>query len=168
MNAVSFRISGGNGLKRWPISLLLLHVHIEDCQPSRCPPSRPNVLLAAAELAGRHVALHDVDAVLLIEGNPGDLVEADHVVLANQSSLPRRVIDEHLRDGRLAAGDQMRIRRDLLEKMALAGAAWTQFHQVVVPLHERNHAKQRHSLRSLSPSADGSRPIERMSRSIHC
>ena len=40
------------------------------------------------ELAGLHVALHDVDAVLLIEGDAGDLVEADDVVLADQPRWP--------------------------------------------------------------------------------
>ena len=34
----------------------------------------------------------------------------------------------------------MRARGNLLEQMALAGAAWTQLDQVVVALYERNHA----------------------------
>ncbi len=42
-----------------------------------------NALLASAELSRFHVAFHDVDAVLLIEGNAGDFIEADNIVLAN-------------------------------------------------------------------------------------
>ena len=42
-----------------------------------------DALLPAAELAGFHVALHDVHAVLLVERNAGDFIEADHVILAD-------------------------------------------------------------------------------------
>ena len=110
------------------------------------PPSARMFSLPRLNCAGGHVALHDVDAVLLIEGNAGDLVEADHVVLADQTALPAGVVHEHLRDRRLAAGDQVRVRRDLLEEVALAGAARPEFHQVVVPLDERDHAQQHHPL----------------------
>jgi hypothetical protein len=102
----------------------------------------PDALLAARELAGLHVALHDVDAVLLIEGNAGHLVEADDVVLADQAALAVRHVHEHARDGGLAAGEQVRVGRDLLEKVALAGAARAELDQVVVALHERDHAQQ--------------------------
>ena len=57
----------------------------------------PNALLAARELPGFHVALEDVHPVLLVEGDTRDLVEAHHVVLADEPSLPRGVVDEHLR-----------------------------------------------------------------------
>jgi hypothetical protein len=38
------------------------------------------------------------------------------------------------------------IRRDLLKDVALASSAGPEFHQVVVPLHERNHPQQDHTL----------------------
>ena len=66
--------------------LLLLDIHIEIADHDDAAVGA-DVLLAAAELARRHVALHDVDAVLLIEGDAGDLVEADDVVLADQAAL---------------------------------------------------------------------------------
>ena len=66
--------------------LLLLDVDVEVADHHDAAVG-PDVLLAAAELARRHVAFHDVHAVLLIEGDAGDLVEADHVVLANQPAL---------------------------------------------------------------------------------
>ena len=74
-----------------------------------------NALFAPAELPRFHVALHDVDAVFLIEGDAGDLIEADNIVLANQPALPVAVVDEHARDRGLAAGNQVSVRRDLLE-----------------------------------------------------
>ena len=69
--------------------LLLLDVHVEVADHDEAAVGA-DVLLAAAELAGRHVALHDVDAVLLIERDARYLVEADHVVLADQAALPGR------------------------------------------------------------------------------
>ena len=43
----------------------------------------------------------------------------------------------------------MCIRRDLLEEMAFARTARTKFDEIVVPLHERNHAKESDALRCL-------------------
>ena len=42
----------------------------------------------------------------------------------------------------------MRVRGNLLKKVALASAAWTQFDQIVVALDERRHADQRDHLRT--------------------
>ena len=100
--------------------------------------------LPAAELAGLHVALHDVHAVLLVEGDAGDFVEADDVVLADQAALAVGIVDEHARDRRLAAGDQVGVGRDLLEQVALAGASRAKLDHVVVALDERDHAEQHH------------------------
>ena len=88
MKAVSFRISGGSGPNRWPTRCWC------STSTSKLPtmtmlPSARMLSLPAAELAGLHVALHDVDAVLLVEGDAGDLVEADDVVLADQPALAR-------------------------------------------------------------------------------
>ena len=102
----------------------------------------PDGLPAAGELTRLHVALHDVDAVLLVEGDARDLVEADDVVLRDQAALAGGVVDEHPRDGRLAAGDEVRVRGHLLEQVGLAGAARAQLDQVVVAHHERDHPQQ--------------------------
>jgi hypothetical protein len=124
-------------------------------------------LTASRELAGLHVALHDVDAVLLVEGDAGDLVEADDVVLGDQAALSGGVVDEHAGDGGLAAGDQVGVRRDLLEQVRLAGAARAQFDHVEVPLHERDHPQQQTSC-SRSVSCCGSKPTDRSRRCFHC
>ena len=56
------------------------------------------------------------------------------------------IIDEHARDRGLATGNQVGVRRNLLEQMALAGSSRTEFNHVVVSLHKRNHAEQHHVL----------------------
>jgi hypothetical protein len=121
-------------------ALLLLDIDIEVADHGDAALGA-DALLAAAELAGGHVALEDVDAVLLIERHAGHLVEADHVVLANQAALAIAVVDEHLGDGGLAARDQVRVGGDLLEQVALARAAWPQLNQVEVALHKGSHAE---------------------------
>ena len=74
-----------------------------------------DAFLTPAEFARLHVALHDVDAVLLVEGDAGDFVEADDVVLRDEAALSSGVVDEHPGNGGLAAGNQVRVGRDLLE-----------------------------------------------------
>ena len=126
-------------------ALLLLHIDIEVAHHHDSALSA-DALLAAAEFARGHIALEDVDAVLLIERHASHLVEADHVELADQAALAVAVVDEHLGDGGLAARDQVRVRRNLLEQMALTCAAWAQLHQVEVALHKGSHAQQHHHL----------------------
>src|SRR5262245_5947782 len=84
----------GQRTEKVPNALLMLHVHFEVPHHDNAA-IRANTLLPAAELAGLHVALHDVHAIFLIEGDARDFIEADDVVLANQSALTIRVVDEH-------------------------------------------------------------------------
>ena len=126
-------------------ALLLLHRHVEVADQDQRP-LRADALLAAAELARCHVPLHDVHAVLLVEGDAGDLVEAHHIVLADQPALPVRHVDEHFRDRGLAARKQVRVRGELLVHMTLARSAGTEFDDVVVALDEWNQSEQRNPL----------------------
>lgn len=105
---------------------------------------------AAGELARLHVALHDVDAVFLVERDARDFVEAHDVVLGDEAALAGGVIDEHPGDGRLASRDQVSVRRHLLKQVRLTGSARSQFDHVEVPLHERDHAKQQDVLFALA------------------
>ena len=133
-----------------PLLLLDIDVEVADHDDAAFG---ADVLLAAAELTRGHVALHDVDAVLLVEGDAGDFIEADDVVLAYQTALAVRIVHEHLGDGRLAARDQVGIWRNLLEQMALAGSARAKLDEIVVALDERNHAEQNDTLRPLVEGA---------------
>ena len=141
MNAVSSRISFGNGERRCPTTQLLLDVDVEvtDHDDSALGTDR---LAAAAELPGLHVALEDVHAFLLVERDPGDLVEADHVVLGDEAAAPAGHVDEHVGDRRLAAGDEVRVRRYLLEEVRLARASGPELDGVVVPHDEGDHPQQ--------------------------
>jgi hypothetical protein len=77
---------GRQRAKQMADALLVLHVHLEVAHHHHTAVGA-NALLATTELAGLHVALHDVHAILLVEGDAGDLIEADHVVLADQAAL---------------------------------------------------------------------------------
>ena len=78
--------------------LLVLYVHVEISNHDDAAIGA-NALLPATELARLHIALHDVHPVLLVEGNTGDFIEADHVVLAYQPALPAGIVDKHSGDG---------------------------------------------------------------------
>ena len=99
-------------------------------------------LLAPAELTGLHVALEDVDAFLLVEGDARDLVEADHVVLGDQAAPSGVHVHEHVGDRRLAARDEVGVRRDLLKQVRLARATGSELDGVVVVDDERDHPQQ--------------------------
>jgi hypothetical protein len=68
-------------------ALLLLHTYIKDAHHHVATFSA-DALLAAAELAGGHFALEDLDAVLLVERHAGHLIETDQVVLATVAFQP--------------------------------------------------------------------------------
>ncbi len=57
-----------HGTKQVPYALLVFHVDIKVADQDDAA-VRADALLATAELAGLHVALHDVHAVLLVEGD---------------------------------------------------------------------------------------------------
>ena len=136
--------------------LLVLHVHVEVADHHDAAVG-PDALLAAAELAGLHVSLHDVDAVLLVEGDARDLVEADHVVLADQPRWPFAMLTNIRATVALPPRHEVRVGRDLLEQVALARAARPKFDHVVVVLDERHHAQQQHIPRAWAQRC-GSKP----------
>ena len=143
---------GWHGAQEVTNLLLLLYIDVEISDHDDAALGA-DALFAAAELARSHVALHDIDAVLLVEGNPGNLIEADDVILADQAALPARIVHEHLCDCRFAARNQMGIRRYLLEQVAFAGSARSELDEVVVPFNERDHAQQDDTLCAFVESA---------------
>src|SRR4051812_14283195 len=97
--------------------LLLFHIYVEIADHDDATLSA-NVFLSAAELTRGHIAFHNVDAVLLVEGDAGDFVKTYDIILTDQTALAAGVVYEHLRYGCLTARDQVRIRRYLLEDVA--------------------------------------------------
>src|SRR5438876_10512515 len=69
--------------------------------------TRPNALSASTELTGLHIAFHDVDPILLVEGYSGYLIEAHHIVLADQAPLSIAVVDKHTGNRCFASRDKM-------------------------------------------------------------
>ena len=128
------------------LRLLKIHIEIADQDNSALGADR---ILTPRKFAGGHVAFHDVDAVLRIEGHAGDFVETDHVVLADEAALAARHIDEHAGDRRFAARYEMSIGGHLLEQVTLAGAARSKLDEVVIALDEGNDAQQRDHLGAL-------------------
>src|SRR5712692_313056 len=98
-----------------------------------------NAFSPSAELTRLHVAFHDIDPILLIEGYAGYLVEADYIVLTNQTSLSGAVVDKHAGDGGFTSRDEMGIRGNLLKKMRLTCTTRTKLNHIVVALDEWNH-----------------------------
>src|SRR6185437_12882833 len=76
------------------------------------------------------------------EGNPGNLIKADDVILADQAALPVRVVHEHLCDCRLAPRNQVGIRRYLLKQVAFASPARPELDEIVISLDEGDHAQE--------------------------
>ena len=99
-------------------------------------------VLAPGEGARGHEVLHDLHAVLVLEGDAGHLVEGHQIPEADQSHRPAGHVVKEIGHRGLAAGDQDAVRADLLVDVALAGAAGSQFAGVVVVLDEGHHARQ--------------------------
>ena len=110
MDSIHERCVVAHLFRKWaeqvPDPLLVRNVDVKVADQDHAP-ERANALLAAAELSGLHVALEDVHAILLVEVDPADLIEADDVVLRDEALLPRSHVDEHPSDGRLATGHEV-------------------------------------------------------------
>ena len=102
-------------------------------------------LLAALERAGLAVGLHRRDDLLRHLLEVGDLVEADDVPDLDHALLPAGHVAEEVGDRR-AAGEQRRVRRDLLDDVALAGAARAELDEVVVALGQRDEPHEEEQL----------------------
>jgi len=151
---------GWHGAKQVPDALLMFNINIKVANQDDATIGS-DAFLATAEFTGLHVPLHDVHAILLVERDAGHLVEADHIVLADQSALAGCVVDEHPGNRGLTSRNQMRIRRNLLEEMALPCSSGAEFHQVVVTLDKGNHSQHQGVMlppgQSVRLYADGSK-----------
>ena len=63
-------------------SLLVLDINVKVADQNKASISA-NAFFSTAKFTGLHVALHDIDAIFLIEGDARNFVKADDIVLAN-------------------------------------------------------------------------------------
>src|SRR2546423_14489609 len=111
--------------------------------------TRSNTLSSSAELTGFHIAFHDVDPILLIEGYSGYFIKAYNIILANQASLSIAVVDKHTGNGCFSSRHKMRIGRNLLEKMRFTSTTRAKLNHIVVAFNKWNHPQQKNVLSSL-------------------
>ena len=92
------------------------------------------------KVPGLAVGLHRGDDLLRHLLEVGHLVEPDDVPDLHHALLPAAHVAEEVGDRR-RPGEQGRVRRELLDDVALAGAARAELDEVVVALAERDQAR---------------------------
>ena len=144
MNAMSSRMMSGIGANRWPVCTITSMGWL--VLPNIAMLASPDDgLLPALEGAGLAVGLHRRDDLLRHLLEVGDLVEADDVPDLHHALLAARHVTEEVGDRR-AAREQRRVRRHLLDDVALARSARTELDEVVVALGERDEAHEEEQL----------------------
>src|SRR5260370_23954221 len=132
--------------RHWPKkvtnTLLVFYINFE-VSNHHDTATRSNTLSSPAELTGFHIAFHDVDPILLIEGYSGYFIKAYNIILTNQTSLSIAVVDKHTGNGCFSSRHKMRIRRNLLEKLRFTGTTRTNLNHIVVTLNEWNLPQQK-------------------------
>ena len=81
--------------------------------------------LATGKGAGRHIVLHDLDAVFVLKVDTGNLVKRHAVPQANQAHGFSAHVVKQVRDGGLTAGNKDAVRGDFLVDMGFTSASRT-------------------------------------------
>ena len=126
------------GFQQVPNPLLVFDINVKITHEHQAT-VRAYTFAAPAKLARLHVPLHDVDAILLIEGDAGDFIKADDIVLGNQAALPRCVVHKHAGNRCFTPRDQVGSRGNLLKEVGLARTARAKFDHIEVAVYEWNH-----------------------------
>src|SRR4030042_831256 len=103
---------------------------------------RPNAFFAPAEFTGFHISFHNIYAVFLIKRDARYLIKTNNIILAHQTPLTGTHVYEHPGHSCLAAGYQMRIRGNLLKKMAFSCSTRPQLAKVIIPFNKRHHSQK--------------------------
>src|SRR5690242_16843775 len=90
--------------KQVPNALLMFYVNFK-VSNHHDTTTGSNAFSSSAELSRLHVAFHDVDPILLVEGYASYLVKTDNVILTHQTSLTGTVVDKHAGDSCFASRD---------------------------------------------------------------
>ena len=99
-------------------------------------------IATSCERSGCHVVLHDLDAILVLEGNTCNFVKSDQIPHPHKPDLAAAHVVEQVCNGCLTARNQNAVRAAFFVDMAFAGAARPQFTDIVVVLDEGDHSCQ--------------------------
>ena len=80
-------------------------------------------LLAARKGAGRHIVLHDLDTVFVLEIDTGNLIKRHAVPHADQADCFSAHVVKQIGNGSLTAGNKDAVRGDFFVDMGFAGAS---------------------------------------------
>ena len=102
------------------------HIHaLIDVADENHRSGRGFFFLSTSKGAGRHIVLHDLNAVLVLEVDTGNLVERHAIPQANQANGFSAHVVEQVRNGSLTAGNKDAVRGDFFVDMGFAGASRT-------------------------------------------
>ena len=102
------------------------HIHaLIDVADENHRSGRGFFFLSTGEGAGRHIVLHDLNAVLVLEVDTGNLVKRHAVPQANQAHGFSAHVVKQVRNGSLTAGNKDAVRGDFFVDMGFAGASRT-------------------------------------------
>ena len=100
------------------------------------------LFLAPGKRPGRHVILHDLHTVLVLELDASHFIECHAVPHANQSYRFIAHIVKQVCYCSLSAGNQNAVRTDFLIDMGFAGTARAKLAEVIVVFNQWDHARQ--------------------------
>ena len=95
--------------------------------------------LSTGKGTGRHIVLHDLDAVLVLEVDTGNLVKRHAVPQTDQANGFSAHVVKQVRNGSLTAGNKDAVRGDFFVDMGFTSASRTEFTEVEVVLDKRQH-----------------------------
>ena len=102
------------------------HIHaLIDIADENHRSGRGFFFFSTGEGTGRHIVLHDLDAVLVLKVDTSNLVKRHAVPQADQAHSFSAHVVEQVRNGGLTAGNEDAVRGDFFVDMGFAGASRT-------------------------------------------
>ena len=102
------------------------HIHaLIDITDENHRSGRDFFFFSTGEGAGRHIVLHDLDAVLILKVDTSNFIERYAVPQADQAHSFSAHVVEQVRNGSLTAGNKDAVWGDFLVDMGFAGASRT-------------------------------------------
>ena len=103
-------------------------------------------LLATGKGTGRHIVLHNLDAIFILKMDSGHFIKGHTVPKAHKSNRLSSHIIKQIGNRGLSARYQNAIRRDFLIEMGFSGASRSQFAKIKIILHKWKHTGKKQPL----------------------